>query len=111
MTNVEPDHLDYFGTEEAYREVFERFAGCVVTGGTLVVCLDDAGSRALAQSLSRSIPADERDYRILGYGTRAAVEDAPEVEAGAIIEDMRITPAGTEVSVRFFDDEAPGCYG
>lgn len=107
VTNVEPDHLDYFGTEEAYREVFERFAGCVVTGGTLVVCLDDAGSRALAQSLSRSIPADERDYRILGYGTRAAVEDAPEVEAGAIIEDMRITPAGTEVSVRFFDDEAP----
>lgn len=106
VTNVEPDHLDYFGTEEAYRQVFERFAGCVVDGGTLVVCVDDAGSRGLAQSLIRSTSPEDRPYRIVGYGTRAAMDAAPEIEAGAVIDEISVTAGGTEAAVRFFDDES-----
>lgn len=106
VTNVEPDHLDYFGTEEAYRQVFERFAGCVVDGGTLVVCVDDAGSRELATTLLRAQATEEMNYRILGYGTREAIEAAPEIEVGAVIEDVEITAAGTKAAVRFLGDSA-----
>ncbi|MEO6398316.1 MAG: Mur ligase family protein, partial [Tepidiformaceae bacterium] len=48
ITNVEPDHLDYYSTEAAYHEAFAHFAGLVRPGGLLLVCADDAGSARLA---------------------------------------------------------------
>lgn len=62
VTNVEPDHLDHFHTEEAYREVFEEFLGRIVPGGLLVACNDDPGSKALARV------ARNRGIRTMGYG-------------------------------------------
>jgi UDP-N-acetylmuramate--alanine ligase len=47
VTNVEADHLDFYGTEEAYVAAFDKFVDCVT--GFLVVCADDPGSRALGQ--------------------------------------------------------------
>ncbi len=47
VTNVEPDHLDYYGTPEAYREAFLKFARRVREDGTLIVCADQAGAAAL----------------------------------------------------------------
>lgn len=49
VTNVEPDHLDYFGSFNAVREAFERFVGRVPEGGWAVLCADDPGSAALAE--------------------------------------------------------------
>lgn len=46
ITNVEADHLDYYGTEAAYHEAFEHFAGLVQE--RLLLGADDDGSRALA---------------------------------------------------------------
>ncbi len=40
ITNIEPDHLDYYGTPERLREAFEAFAGRVRPDGTLFVCAD-----------------------------------------------------------------------
>jgi UDP-N-acetylmuramate--alanine ligase len=40
LTNVEPDHLDYYGTFDALREAFDAFAGAAALGD--VVCADDA---------------------------------------------------------------------
>ncbi|MGC5168268.1 UDP-N-acetylmuramate--L-alanine ligase [Luteimicrobium sp. DT211] len=48
VTNVEPDHLDHYGTREAFDEAFVAFAGRVLEGGALVACADDPGSAALA---------------------------------------------------------------
>ncbi|MEN5075755.1 UDP-N-acetylmuramate--L-alanine ligase [Isoptericola cucumis] len=50
VTNVEPDHLDHYGSREAFEEAFVRFAGRIVPGGVLVACGDDAGSAALAEA-------------------------------------------------------------
>lgn len=47
VTNVEADHLDFYGTAEAYVAAFDQFVDCVT--GFLVVCADDPGSRALGQ--------------------------------------------------------------
>ncbi|MEH3034198.1 MAG: UDP-N-acetylmuramate--L-alanine ligase [Aeromicrobium erythreum] len=46
VTNVDADHLDVWGTEEAYAAAFDRFVGTV--GELLVVNVDDPGSAALA---------------------------------------------------------------
>nr|WP_246401695.1 UDP-N-acetylmuramate--L-alanine ligase [Jiangella mangrovi] len=47
VTNVEADHLDFYGTAEAYVAAFDAFVDCVT--GFLVVCADDPGSRALGE--------------------------------------------------------------
>ncbi|HEY9410617.1 MAG TPA: UDP-N-acetylmuramate--L-alanine ligase [Jiangellaceae bacterium] len=47
VTNVEADHLDNYGTEEAYVAAFDAFADRV--NGFLVVCADDPGARALGE--------------------------------------------------------------
>ena len=48
VTNVEADHLDNWGTEEAYHAAFDEFAGTIDRDGFLVVVGDDAGAAALA---------------------------------------------------------------
>lgn len=79
VTNIEPDHLDYFGSREAYFQVFDDFADRVTDTGHLVVCLDDdnaveCGRRALS-----------RGVRVLGYGTAEAAARHPGIPAGAVV--------------------------
>ena len=63
VTNIEADHLDFFGTPEAYTAVFDRFVERLAPGGALVVCADDAGAAALAD---RSAALG---VRVLRYGS------------------------------------------
>ncbi|MEO5853516.1 MAG: UDP-N-acetylmuramate--L-alanine ligase [Nocardioides sp.] len=51
VTNVASDHLDVWGTEDAYRAAFAEFAGHVDPAGFLVCCLDDPGARDLADAV------------------------------------------------------------
>ena len=41
VTNVEADHLDNYGTEEAYRAAFDEFLDRIDPDGFLVACIDD----------------------------------------------------------------------
>lgn len=50
VTNVEPDHLDSYGTAEAFEKAFVDFAQRLVPSGLLVSCAADPGSLRLAQS-------------------------------------------------------------
>ena len=49
VTNVEADHLDNYGTEEAYRAAFDTFVDRIDPQGFLVVCSDDPGAEALGR--------------------------------------------------------------
>ncbi|WP_373369963.1 UDP-N-acetylmuramate--L-alanine ligase [Corynebacterium cystitidis] len=93
ITNIEPDHLDYFGTREAYFQVFDEFADRVTDSGHLVVCLDDEHAAACGQR------AFERGIAVLGYGSRQAIEAHPEITPGVIVEEDRVTSGATEVTV------------
>ncbi len=62
VTNVEPDHLDHYGTAEAVYESFDRFAALLPPGGLLVACADDDGALALAQR------AQAAGTRVVLYG-------------------------------------------
>jgi len=66
VTNVEPDHLDHYGTREAFERAFEEFADRVAADGALVACADDAGSRRLLAAAGPRLR--ERGVRVLGYG-------------------------------------------
>ncbi|MDQ1201200.1 UDP-N-acetylmuramate--L-alanine ligase [Rhodococcus sp. SORGH_AS_0303] len=78
VTNVEADHLDYFGSEDAYVQVFDDFAARLSAGGALVVCTDDPGSRELA----RRVAAKATDgVRVLTYGSEDAQVDGAELSA------------------------------
>ena len=62
VTNVEADHLDNYGTEEAYHAAFSRFLERIDPAGFLVACVDDPGAAALADE------ARERGLTVVGVG-------------------------------------------
>lgn len=62
VTNVEPDHLDHWGTFDAIEQAFLDFAlGIRDRAGFLVVCVDDRGGALLAQR-ARMAGVDVRTY-------------------------------------------------
>ena len=68
VTNVEPDHLDHYGSREAFEEAFADFTRRIVPGGLLVVCADSDGARRLAaQAVSEGI-------RAVSYGRGQGVD-------------------------------------
>ncbi|MBU3749494.1 MAG: UDP-N-acetylmuramate--L-alanine ligase, partial [Mycobacterium sp.] len=71
VTNIEADHLDYFGSPAAYTAVFDEFVAHLAPGGALVVCADDPGAAALADRSAAM------GVRVLRYGS------GPGGEAGA----------------------------
>jgi len=75
VTNVQPDHLDFYGTFAAVQAAYATFAATVQPGGLLVTCADDQGSRHLCEV------ARAAGTRVLTYGLS---EDA----------DVRLTDVG-----------------
>ena len=68
ITNVEPDHLDHYGTAEAVEAAFDAFCDRLPAGGLLVACADDPGSRRVA---GRAAARRGADLRIRLYGVSA----------------------------------------
>jgi UDP-N-acetylmuramate--alanine ligase len=87
VTNVEPDHLDHYGTAEAVYASFDRFTELLPADGVLVACADDAGALALAR---RTVARG--NTRVLLYGTS---DDADLVLHDGGPGDVAVTtPAG-----------------
>ncbi|WP_234834854.1 UDP-N-acetylmuramate--L-alanine ligase [Mycolicibacterium stellerae] len=71
VTNIEADHLDFFGTAEAYSAVFDKFVERLAPGGALIACADDEGAAALADRSA------EQGIRVLRYGSAHDGKPAP----------------------------------
>lgn len=64
VTNVEPDHLDHWGTFQAIEAAFEEFvSGICARGGFVAICVDDPGARQLAER-ARAEGWDVRTYGV-----------------------------------------------
>jgi len=61
VTNVEPDHLDHYGTPDAVAAAFDDFTARILPGGCLVACADDPGALRLAER-TRSRGVEVRTY-------------------------------------------------
>lgn len=86
VTNVEPDHLDHYGSRAAFEQAFVDFAARIVPGGTLVACADDAGARELAAAHARD------GGRVVTYGVAA--------DADVRVSDVRPTAEDGHAGVR-----------
>jgi UDP-N-acetylmuramate--alanine ligase len=81
VTNVEADHLDYWGSEEALRAAFARFMSDIRPEGIVIVPADDPDLVASAEASGR---------KVVRFG-----EDG-DVLAG----DVKLGPHGPEVELR-----------
>ena len=68
VTNVEADHLDIWGTEEAYRQAFVDFLDRIDPHGFLVCCVDDDGAADLA------VTAERRGLAVVRVGEAAGAD-------------------------------------
>jgi UDP-N-acetylmuramate--alanine ligase len=87
VTNVEADHLDNYGTEEAYHAAFTAFLDRIDPAGFLVTCVDDPGAAELARQ------ARERGLSVVGVGEVAT--------ADVRVENLRF--AGSTSTFTVFD--------
>lgn len=78
ITNIEADHLDNWGTPEAYAAGYRRFVAGLTT---VVINIDDPGARELCAELPDTV-------RVITCGTSAA--------ATVHVRDIRHNPGGQE---------------
>ena len=84
ITNIDPEHLDHYGTFDRLRDAFVEFAGRVPFWGVAVLCIDHPGVQAILPRISRryvtygfSSQADwvASDVSVAGRGMRFTVHE------------------------------------
>ena len=83
VTNIDPEHLDHYGSEEALHRAFETFVENIPFYGFAVLCIDHPSVQALIGRVS--------DRRIVTYGL------SPQADLRA--ENISMTPDGATVDV------------
>ena len=76
VTNIEADHLEYFGSFEAIVEAFEVFVEGIRPGGVVVGCVDDPAVAKLLKKI---------DSSVIRYG----LSDAADIRAQNVSFDER----------------------
>jgi len=75
ITNIDPEHLDHYGTVEALHQAFEHFAGNVPFYGLDILCIDHPVVQGLIPRLS------ERRIVTYGFSPQADIR-AVDIELG-----------------------------
>jgi UDP-N-acetylmuramate--alanine ligase len=72
VTNVEPDHLDIYGSYERLKDAFRQFLSQVKPDGYIVACRDDPALRAILEEIVR----DDVNFpvRVVSYGLDPSAE-------------------------------------
>lgn len=83
VTNMDPEHLDHYGSVEAMKAGFEQFVTSVPFYGFAVLCLDHPEVQALASRV--------RDRRIVTYGFN------PQADVRGV--DLAPEPGGTRFAL------------
>ena len=66
VTNVQPDHLDYFGDAQSVEAAFAEFLDRVAPEGAIVYCLDEPVATALSRQMGE---------RAISYGASAGAQN------------------------------------
>lgn len=91
VTNVEADHLDYFGSAAEVHSAFAAFVRLLPPDGTLVLCADDPGAAALVPVFPG---------RVIRYALRAEADwQASDVRLAAWGSEFQVLRAGERVAV------------
>ncbi len=88
VTNVDPEHLDHYGSYDALQDAFATFCNRVPFWGAAVLCLDHPGVQSLLPRMKR---------RAITYGTSA--------QADWVAHDLRRDGDGIGFEVRHAGEE------
>lgn len=101
VTNVEADHLDNWGTEEAYHRAFDDFADTIDRAGFLVCVVDDPGAallagraRAAGLEVVTVGESDEADLRVEGLTLDGSTSVCSVRRDGADLGELRLRIPG-----------------
>lgn len=89
VVNVEPDHLDFFGSFAAVEAAFVAFASAA---RVLIACVDDPGGARVADA------AADAGVRVVRYGVAPRPEGAR--AADVVVSDQNVTWAQRTVPLR-----------
>ncbi|MFQ5667235.1 MAG: UDP-N-acetylmuramate--L-alanine ligase [Candidatus Binatia bacterium] len=98
VTNIDPEHLDYYGDMDRVRSAYLEFINRVPFFGTAVLCLDDVTIRALLPQVRKRVvtygtspDADfiARDISVCGMETRFHVE-----RTGTVLGELMVRLPG-----------------
>ena len=99
VTNIDPEHLDHYGSYEALEEAFVAFANRVPFWGLSVLCLDHTGVQAIVPRMTR---------RIATYGFASQADlTASDLETDGRRRAFRRAPPRRAAGTRC----ASGCWG
>lgn len=99
ITNVEAEHLDYHGTEEALRRAFVEFLRRLKPSGSAVICCDDprlidlARQAGVEQTVGYALEA-EAPFRAAEIALRGAGSEFTLLEAGERSVKVRLRLPG-----------------
>lgn len=105
VTNIDPEHLDYYGDFDAVRDAFLAFVENVPFYGFAAMCIDHPEVQSLIGRV--------RDRRIVTYGTSPQADvraTNPRVESGVSVFDVTLTDrkTGTERELAAMRMPMPG---
>jgi UDP-N-acetylmuramate--alanine ligase len=83
VTNIDPEHLDFYGGFEALRQAFETFVGNIPFYGFAALCIDHPVVQGMIPKLS--------DRRVLTYGL------SPQADIRAV--DIRLSREGARYDI------------
>jgi len=75
VTNIEPDHLDFYGSFQRLTDAFRQFMSQVAADGFLIACADDPTVRHILAHPEAEPPIQAR---IIRYGLKKNGEFSPE---------------------------------
>ncbi len=87
VTNIDPEHLDHYGTADALDLAFETFVENIPFYGFAVLCIDHPAVQSLIGRIE--------DRRIVTYGF------SPQAEVRAL--DVQASPEGSRFAVEIYD--------
>ena len=111
VTNIDPEHLDYFGSVEAMHREYEAFLKNIPFFGLAAACIDHPVVRELIQRLN--LRGDGR--RLLTYGTSADADlvlDSVRIEGNTTIFDasLKATVKGGARRLEGWSIPVPGAH-
>ncbi len=93
VTNMDPEHLDFYGTFEAEKEAFKQFLDRVPFYGGAVLCIDHPEVQGLIKTIS--------DRKFTTYGLSAQAD----VRAVNVVNNRGVTSFDVEVTNRRSGEE------
>ncbi len=98
VTNIEPEHLECYGSEDNLYSAFRQFASRVPSSGAVVLCRDDEGARRLEAAINRPVIgyglSEDCDLRAVDVISDRQGISCTVVEDSSILGQLRVPLAG-----------------